>query len=92
MTLDEIITKCNIGEDHLTQEEYEQVGRWLEDYKAYEKAFEEACWLLAKSIDCFGGYCPIEKNMNDTLFGCRCPDCSSENMWKAHFLQRAREE
>lgn len=49
MTLDEIITKCNIGEDHLTQEEYEQVGRWLEDYKVYKKALELACNDIADS-------------------------------------------
>lgn len=41
MTLDEIITKCNIGEEHLTQEEYEQVGRWLAEYRALREEYDE---------------------------------------------------
>lgn len=31
--IDEIILKCQIGEEHLDQSEYEQVAKWLEELK-----------------------------------------------------------
>lgn len=42
MNIDEIILKCQIGEEHLDQAEYEQVARWLEEYKKL-KAKKEFC-------------------------------------------------
>lgn len=50
MNIDEIITKCNIGEDHLTQEEYEQVGRWLEDYRVTKFALYIAANFIELAI------------------------------------------
>lgn len=62
MTLEEAITKCLIGEEHLDQAEYEQVGEWLEELnkvkqelnevkqelKLYKRVFAKACETLSR--------------------------------------------
>ena len=56
MTIGEIITKCNIGEEHLTQEEYEQVAKWLEENKNLReelKAESESIVLLTKELEAY---------------------------------------
>ena len=54
MTLEEAITKCLIGEEHLDQAEYEQVGEWLEELnkvsqelEIYKKALHSACYEIS---------------------------------------------
>lgn len=61
MNIDELINKCLIGEEHLEQVEYEQVGNLLIELKTLRKAYE----LTALDLAC-------KNHCNDVL---DVPDC-----------------
>lgn len=85
MNIDEIILKCQIGEDHLDQAEYEQVARWLEELEVYKKALELACETIVDR-DCTCGFSC--SRINCELYA----PCNNEIGWEKHFLDKAREE
>lgn len=59
MKIDEIILKCQIGEEHLDQAEYEQVARWLEELKVYK----DALVYIDKILVDFGRCDGVKKGM-----------------------------
>ena len=60
MKLEEAITKCLIGEEHLDQAEYEQVGKWLEELKSLRYKYSEKSKNYER-LD--AGYVKLEKEL-----------------------------
>ena len=85
MNIDEIILKCQIGEEHLDQAEYEQVARWLEELEVYKKALEYIDKILVEHCQ-FSLECVIHCGHK---FG-SC-DCVRKGMWAEWALQKAKE-
>lgn len=84
-TLDELINKCLIGEEHLDQAEYEQVGNLLTELKTLRKAYELMAVKYCKHTTCY--FCEVADKC-ELYLGTKK---GSENLME-YFLKEAQKD